>query len=110
MQQAGQVPHLDQNDAHEQSLGQSDGSLPGPEQTLNHSLTPSYEGWPDRNMQMHAVLLRRLFAECPTAFGIFSAGAMNASCAAMETLNGAAVCDQRKKSFEARQSYMNCAS
>ena len=39
MQQAGQVPHLDQNDAHEQSLGQSDGSLPGPEQTLNHSLT-----------------------------------------------------------------------
>ena len=35
MQQAGQVPHLDQNDALEQSLGQSDGSLPGPEQTLN---------------------------------------------------------------------------
>ena len=44
MQQAGQVPHLDQNDAHEQSLGQSDGSLPGPEQTLNHSLTHSVEG------------------------------------------------------------------
>ena len=38
MQQAGQVPHLDQNDAHEQSLGQSDGSLPGPEQTLNQSI------------------------------------------------------------------------
>ena len=37
MQQAGQVPHLDQNDAHEQSLGQSDGSLPGPKQTLNQS-------------------------------------------------------------------------
>ena len=37
MQQAGQVPYLDQNDAHEQSLGQSDGSLPGPEQTLNQS-------------------------------------------------------------------------
>ena len=36
MQQAGQVPYLDQN-AHEQSLGQSDGSLPGPEQTLNQS-------------------------------------------------------------------------
>ena len=30
MQQAGQVPYLDQNDAHEQSLDQSDGSLPGP--------------------------------------------------------------------------------
>ena len=26
---------LDQHDAHEQSLGQSDGSLPGPKQTLN---------------------------------------------------------------------------
>ena len=38
MQQAGQVPHLDQNDALEQSLGQSDGSLPGPEQTLNQSI------------------------------------------------------------------------
>ena len=38
MQQAGQVPYLDQNDAHEQSLGQSDGSLPGPEQTLNQSI------------------------------------------------------------------------
>ena len=37
MQQAGQVPYLDQSDAHEQSLGQSDGSLPGPEQTLNQS-------------------------------------------------------------------------
>ena len=35
MQQAGQLPYFDQNDAHEQSLGQSDGSLPGPEQTLN---------------------------------------------------------------------------
>ena len=35
MQQAGQVPYLDQNVAHEQSLGQSDGSLPGLEQTLN---------------------------------------------------------------------------
>ena len=34
MQQAGQAPYLDQNDAHEQSLGQSDGPLPGPEQTL----------------------------------------------------------------------------
>ena len=42
MQQAGQVPHLDQNDAHEQSLGQSDGSLPGPEQTLNQSINQSY--------------------------------------------------------------------
>ena len=31
MQQAGQVPYLDEKDAHEQSLGQSDGSLPGPE-------------------------------------------------------------------------------
>ena len=38
MQQAGQVPYLDQNDAHEQSLGQSDGSLPGLEQTLNQSI------------------------------------------------------------------------
>ena len=53
MQQAGQVPYLDQNDAHEQSLGQSvrglakthqtglglsGGSLPGPEQTLNQSI------------------------------------------------------------------------
>ena len=38
MQQAGQVPYLDQNDAHEQSLGQSDVSLPGPEQTLNQSI------------------------------------------------------------------------
>ena len=38
MQQAGQVPHLDQNDAHKQSLGQSDGSLPGPEQTVNKSI------------------------------------------------------------------------
>ena len=37
MQQAGQVPDLDQNDAHEQSLGQSDGCLPGPEHTLNQS-------------------------------------------------------------------------
>ena len=37
MQQARQVPHLDQNDAHEQSLGESDGSLPGSEQTLNQS-------------------------------------------------------------------------
>ena len=37
MQQAGQVLCLDQNDAHEQSLGQSDGSLTGPEQTLNQS-------------------------------------------------------------------------
>ena len=42
MQQAGQVPHLDQNDAHEQSLGQSDGSLPGPEQTLNQSINQKY--------------------------------------------------------------------
>ena len=41
MQQAGQVPYLDQNDAHEQSLGQSDGSLPGPEQTLNQSINQS---------------------------------------------------------------------
>ena len=41
MQQAGQVPHLDQNDAHEQSLGQSDGSLPGPKQTLNQSVNQS---------------------------------------------------------------------
>ena len=41
MQQAGQVPYLDQNDAHEQSLGQSDGSLPGPEQTLNQSISIS---------------------------------------------------------------------
>ena len=41
MQQAGQVPHLDQNDALEQSLGQSDGSLPGPEQTLNQSINQS---------------------------------------------------------------------
>ena len=38
MQQPGQAPYLDQNDAHEQSLGQSDGSLPGPEQTLNQSI------------------------------------------------------------------------
>ena len=38
MQQAGQVPYLDQNDAYEQSLGQSDGSLPGSEQTLNQSI------------------------------------------------------------------------
>ena len=37
MQQAGQVAYLDQNDAHEQSLGQSDGSLPGPEQTRNQN-------------------------------------------------------------------------
>ena len=41
MQQAGQVPYLDQDDAHEQSLGQSDGSLPGPEQTLNQSINQS---------------------------------------------------------------------
>ena len=41
VQQAGQVPYLDQNDAHEQSLGQSDGSLPGPEQTLNQSINQS---------------------------------------------------------------------
>ena len=41
MQQAGQVPYLDQNDAHEQSLGQSDGSLPGPEQTLYQSINQS---------------------------------------------------------------------
>ena len=41
MQQAGQVPHLDQNDAYEQSLGQSDGSLPGPKQTLNQSINQS---------------------------------------------------------------------
>ena len=41
MQQAGQVPDLDQNDAHEQSLGQSDGSLPGPKQTLNDSVNQS---------------------------------------------------------------------
>ena len=34
MQQAGQVPHLDQYDAHEQSLGQSDGSLPGPSKSI----------------------------------------------------------------------------
>ena len=34
MQQAGQVSYLDQNDAREQRLGQSDGSLPGLEQTL----------------------------------------------------------------------------
>ena len=46
MQQAGQVPYLDQNDAHEQSLGQSDGSLPGPEQTLNQSINQSiYRKW-----------------------------------------------------------------
>ena len=38
MQQAGQAPFLDQNDAHEQRLGQSDESLPGPEQTLNQSI------------------------------------------------------------------------
>ena len=43
MQQAGQVPYLDQNDAHEQSLGQSDGSLPGPEQTLNQSINQSID-------------------------------------------------------------------
>ena len=41
MQQAGQVPYLDQNDAHEQSLGQSDGSLPGPKQTLNQAINQS---------------------------------------------------------------------
>ena len=41
MQQAGQVPYLDQNDAHEQSLGQSDGSLAGPEQTPNQSINQS---------------------------------------------------------------------
>ena len=35
MQQAGQISYLDQNDAHEQSLGQCDGSLPGPRHTLN---------------------------------------------------------------------------
>ena len=40
MQQAGQVPYLDQNDAHKQGLGQSDGSLPAPEQTLNQSINP----------------------------------------------------------------------
>ena len=39
MQPAGQVPYLYQNDAHEQSLGQSDGSLSGPEQTLNQSIS-----------------------------------------------------------------------
>ena len=38
MQRAGQVPYVDQSDAHEQSLGQSDGSLPGPEQSLNQSV------------------------------------------------------------------------
>ena len=32
------IAYLDQNDAHEQSLGQSDGSLPGPEQTSNQSM------------------------------------------------------------------------
>ena len=37
MQQAGQLPYLDENDAHEQSLGQSDGSLPSPKQTLNQN-------------------------------------------------------------------------
>lgn len=35
---------------------------------------------------------------------------MSESCAAMETLIGAAVYDQRIKSFEAKQSYMNGAS
>ena len=43
MQQAGQVSYLDRNDAHEQSLGQSDGSLPGPEQTLNQSINQSID-------------------------------------------------------------------
>ena len=45
MQQAGQVPHLDQNDALEQSLGQSDGSLPGPEQTLNQPKKKTVTSW-----------------------------------------------------------------
>ena len=47
MQQAGQVPYSDQNDAHEQSLGQSDGSLPGPEQTLNQSINQSINHYLD---------------------------------------------------------------
>ena len=41
MQQAGQVAFLHQNDAHEQSLGQSDESLRGPEQTLSQSFNQS---------------------------------------------------------------------
>ena len=48
MQQAGQVPCLDQNDAHEQSLGQSDGPLPGPEQTLNQSINQRMQQVPSR--------------------------------------------------------------
>ena len=65
MRHTGQIPYLDQNDAHEQSLGQSDGSLPGPEQTLNHSINQS-SSCAGQGLIGRPVVSQRIFWELTT--------------------------------------------